>query len=55
MQLRAVVPPTMEWLVEELLVHTIERRAGDALATAPIVYTLDDLAVRRYERTVILR
>ena len=54
-EVQAHVPPTMEWLVESLLVQTITARLDDALATAPIVYTLDDSAVRRYERTIVVR
>lgn len=53
-RLRADVPPTMEWLVEDFFVKVISTRLGEALAIEPVVYTLDEDAVRRYERTVLL-
>jgi moderate conductance mechanosensitive channel len=53
-RLRADVPPTMEWLVEDLFVKLIAVRLGDALAVEPVVYTLDEDALRRYERTILL-
>jgi small conductance mechanosensitive channel len=52
---RADVPPTMEWLAEEYLVRALEARLEGSLRGAPLVYTLDDGAVRRYRRTVLFR
>ena len=42
---RAAVAPTMEWLAEEFLV----------LLADPIVYTLDEGALSRHERGVLVR
>jgi hypothetical protein len=44
----------MEWLVENLLVHELKARLGDVLLADPIVYTLDETAVRRYQRRVLV-
>jgi small conductance mechanosensitive channel len=52
---RADVPPTMEWLAEEYLVKALEARLDGVLRAVPLVYTLDDGAVRRYRRTVLFR
>ena len=54
-RLEADVPPTMEWLVEKYLCGALATRLEGALAAAPLVYALDEGAVRRYERTVLVR
>jgi small-conductance mechanosensitive channel len=52
---RADVAPTMEWLVESLLVDELRARLGEDLLLAdPIVYTLDETAVTRYQRRVLV-
>ena len=49
------VPPTMEWLAEELVPTTLKNTLQeDGLLADPIVYTLDEGAVRRYERRVLV-
>lgn len=53
-RIRADVPPTMEWLVEQFLAKLLASRLQDSLVTEPLVYTLDEDAIRRYERTVVL-
>jgi len=53
-RLRADVPPTMEWLVEDYLAGAIASRLEGSLAARPLVYALDESAIRRYERTVLL-
>jgi hypothetical protein len=45
----------MEWLAEDYLAGALEARLEDALVSKPLVYTLDESAVRRYERTVFVR
>jgi len=53
---RADVPPTMEWLAENLLVDAIKAQMDEgALIRDPIVYTLDETAFSRYERRVLVR
>jgi hypothetical protein len=53
---RADVAPTMEWLVENLLVNELKARLDDeTLLADPIVYTLDEGAISRYERRVLVR
>jgi moderate conductance mechanosensitive channel len=52
----ADVPPTLEWLAESLLVSTLKALLDhDDLIAEPIVYTLDESALSRYERRVLLR
>jgi hypothetical protein len=52
---RADVAPTMEWLVENLLVDELKARLGDEVLLAePIVHTLDEGAVRRCQRRVLV-
>lgn len=52
---RADVAPTLEWLVENLLVDELNARLGeDVLLAEPIVYTLDETAVTRYQRRVLV-
>jgi moderate conductance mechanosensitive channel len=53
-RIRADVPPTMEWLVEDFLARLLGTRLADSLVAEPLVYTLDDAAIRRYERTVLV-
>ena len=53
-RIRADVPPTMEWLVEQFLAKLLASRLRDSLVTEPLVYTLDEAAIRRYERTVVV-
>ncbi len=55
-RVRADVAPSMEWLVEHRLVDALRQRLdGDTLLTDPIVYTLDEGALSRYERRVLVR
>jgi len=52
---RADVAPTMEWLAEGLLVGALKGQLhGDALLADPIVYTLDEGTLSRYERRVLV-
>ena len=55
MRVQAHVPPRMEWLAEEYLVETLKARLGDDLVAEPIAMALDEAAVRRYRRTVLVR
>jgi small-conductance mechanosensitive channel len=53
---RADVPPTMEWLAEDLLVRRLTSQlAGETLLADPIVYTLDEATLSRYARRVVVR
>ena len=52
---RADVAPTMEWLAENFLVVEIKARAHDVLLADPIVYTIDEEAMSRYQRRVLVR
>jgi moderate conductance mechanosensitive channel len=53
---RADVPPSLEWLAEDLLVRRLmSQLPSEALLSEPIVYTLDETALARYERRVLLR
>jgi len=53
---QADVAPTMEWLAEGLLVASLKAQlAGEALLADPIVYTLDEGTLSRYERRVLVR
>ena len=52
---RADVAPTMEWLAESFLPAELRARAGDHLLADPIVYTLDEEAMSRYQRRVLVR
>jgi small-conductance mechanosensitive channel len=54
-RVQAEVAPTLEWLAEQFLAQTLERRVGHSLATSPIVYTLDSNALRRYEARLLVR
>jgi moderate conductance mechanosensitive channel len=50
------VAPTMEWLAEELLVARLKAQIPpDVLLSDPIVYTIDEGALARYERRVLVR
>jgi small conductance mechanosensitive channel len=52
----ADVAPTMEWLAEDLLVGRLKAQlGGDALLAEPIVYTLDEGTLTRYQRRVLVR
>jgi small-conductance mechanosensitive channel len=52
---RADVAPTMEWLAEDLLAGALKSRLrSDALLADPIVYTLDEGTLSRYERRVLV-
>jgi small conductance mechanosensitive channel len=52
---RADVPPTMEWLAENLLISAIKNQMDEgSLVSDPIVYTLDETALQRYERRVLI-
>jgi small-conductance mechanosensitive channel len=53
---RVDVAPTMEWLAEHLLVGLLKSQIqGDVLLSEPIVYTLDEAALSRYERRLLMR
>jgi hypothetical protein len=52
---RADVAPTMEWLAERFLVEELKARLGDELLADPIVYTLDERVLSRYQRRVLVR
>jgi hypothetical protein len=53
---RADVTPTMEWLAEDLLVRRLTSQLSpDTLLTEPVVYTLDEATLRRYQRRVLVR
>jgi small conductance mechanosensitive channel len=53
---RADVAPTMEWLAEDLLVKRLTSQlAPEVLLADPIVYTLDEVTLARYERRVLIR
>jgi hypothetical protein len=50
------VAPTMEWLAEGLLVNALKGQLkNDSLLADPIVYTLDEGALSRYQRRVLVR
>jgi moderate conductance mechanosensitive channel len=49
------VAPTMEWLAEDLLVGALKAQLGDVLRADPIVYTLDEGTLSRYERRVLIK
>lgn len=52
---RVDVAPTMEWLAEVLLVGALKAQLrSDALLADPIVYTLDEGTLSRYERRVLV-
>jgi hypothetical protein len=49
------VPPSLEWLAEGLLTALIRGQlAEEALVAGPIVYTLDESSVERYQRRVLV-
>lgn len=53
---RADVAPTMEWLAEDYLRTAIKHQMrDDALLAEPIIYTLDEGTLSRYERRVLVR
>jgi small conductance mechanosensitive channel len=53
---RADVAPTMEWLAEDLLVRRLtSQMPPETLLAEPIVYTLDEQALIRYERRVLVK
>jgi hypothetical protein len=53
---RADVTPTMEWLVEDLLVRRLTSQLPpETLLAEPIVYTLDEATLTRYERRLLVR
>jgi hypothetical protein len=53
---RADVAPTMEWLAEGLLVAALKAQLrSESLLADPIVYTLDEGTLSRYERRVLVR
>ncbi len=53
---RADVAPTMEWLAEDFLRTALKGRLPeDVLLAEPIIYTLDEGAMSRYERRVLVR
>lgn len=53
---RVDVAPTMEWLAEGLLVARLKAQlSDDSLLSEPIVYTLDEGTLARYERRVLVK
>jgi hypothetical protein len=53
---RADVAPTMEWLAEDLLVRRLRSQLpAEVLLAEPIVYTIDEVTLSRYERRVLVR
>jgi small conductance mechanosensitive channel len=53
---RADVAPTMEWLAEDLLVKRLTSQLSpEVLLAEPIVYTLDEVTLTRYERRVLIK
>jgi hypothetical protein len=52
---RADVAPTMEWPVEDLVDELKARLGRDVPLAEPIVYTLDESAINRYERRVLVK
>jgi moderate conductance mechanosensitive channel len=53
---QADVAPTMEWLAEGLLVAALKAQLrNESLLAEPIVYTLDEGTLSRYERRVLVR
>jgi small-conductance mechanosensitive channel len=51
---RADVAPTLEWLAESHLVGILKSHLADALLAEPVVYTLDEGVLSRYERRVLV-
>lgn len=50
------VAPTMEWLAEDLLVGALKAQLhSESLSAEPIVYTLDEGTLSRYERRVLIK
>jgi hypothetical protein len=50
------VAPTMEWLAEDLLVGALKAQLHtESLLAEPIVYTLDEGTLSRYERRVLIK
>jgi hypothetical protein len=53
---QADVAPTMEWLAEGLLVARLKAQlAPESLLAEPIVYTIDEGTLTRYQRRVLVR
>ena len=51
----ADVPPSLEWLAEGLLTALIRGQLSeDTLVAGPIVYTLDESSVERYQQRVVI-
>jgi moderate conductance mechanosensitive channel len=52
---KADVAPTLEWLAEDLLVARLKAQLPpDVMLADPIVYTIDEATIRRYERRVLV-
>ena len=51
----ADVPPRMEWLAEDYLVTQLKNRLREELLAEPLAMALDEAAVNRYRRTVVVR
>ena len=50
------VAPTMEWLAEDLLVGALKAQLrSEVLLADPIVYTLDEGTLSRYERRLLIK
>lgn len=54
LELRAVVPPTLEWLVERALVGELARELGELLVGEIDVHDVDDGAFAAYRASVIV-
>jgi hypothetical protein len=53
-ELRAVVPPTLEWLVERRLVEELQAGLGEMLHGPVDVYTISDPAFKAYRTAVLV-
>lgn len=53
---RVDVPPSLEWLAESFLLGALKSQLNsESLLAEPIVYTLDEGTLSRYERRVLVR
>lgn len=53
-RLRAIVPPTMEWLCERILPSQLEAELGDLLLGSVQVFNLDEQSFAQYRAAVVL-
>lgn len=54
-ELRAVVPPTMEWLCQQSLVSELEHELGDALVGNVDVFNVSETAFEAYRNSILVR